>query len=118
MRRWLLAVLLSVAVLPGSTEPWTTTQRALLAAALVAHAADWSQTRQIHAIDGVRERNPILGDKPSPGRVDAYFAATGIALAAASHYWPAYRTTVLGVWLSVELLAVGNNLALGIRVIP
>jgi hypothetical protein len=41
--------------------------------------ADWKQTRQIaRAPDRYFERNPILGNHPSVGRVDTYMFAAGV----------------------------------------
>jgi hypothetical protein len=58
-----------------------TVNRATLAASTAALACDWSQTRA-HAAAGwpdTHETNPIMGERPHPLSVDAYFA-TSVAL--------------------------------------
>jgi hypothetical protein len=63
---------------PRSTE-WSDANKVLEALYLIPHYLDWKQTRwgSRHP-DQFEERNPILGNSPSQGKVDAYFAITPI----------------------------------------
>ena len=75
-----------------ATGGWTKADTARQAAFVTVTAMDWMQTRQIaQNPDKYRELNPILGEHPSTGEVDVYFAAaiaahTGIAMALPPDY--------------------------------
>jgi hypothetical protein len=119
--RALAAAVLLLAAAPAlPAEPWTSTDLALEAAFGAALLADWLQTRQIprtpDAPGGLEETNPILGRRPSAGRVNGYFAAAGAAHLAIAALLPrpwrsVWQTTTLGL----ECLTVRSNLALGLR---
>lgn len=116
--RYLLGAAIAALVVSGArASDWTTTDRALLASALVLHAADWSQTLQIaDQPDRYFERNPILGRHPSRGEVHAYFAATALALVLIADALPQYRRPMLGGWIAVQAIVVHNNLGIGLRI--
>ena len=116
--RWLLALLVAAALsAPARASDWTTTERAMLASALVLHVADWSQTLQIaDQPDRHFERNPILGRHPSRGEVNAYFSATALALVLLADALPQYRRAFLGGWIAVQAVVVHNNLGIGLRI--
>ncbi len=81
-------------------------------------AVDWAQTREIAAHpERYDEHNPILGQHPSSGRVDAYMIAAG-----ALHFGIA--NLLSGDWRSawqwggivIEAGAIGSNYLIGIGV--
>ncbi len=63
-----------------NTKTWTATDTTLQVTYLTLHAMDWAQTLHI-ARNPQRyyETNHSLGQHPSEGRVNSYFALTGIA---------------------------------------
>jgi hypothetical protein len=118
MRRALVALVLALAALhEAAAREWTAEERALGAAALALHLADWSQTLRIGEPDnGVHERNPILGPHPLRSEVNVYFAGTTLLMALLAHALPEIRRPLLYGYIAVGAVAVGNNLALGVRV--
>jgi hypothetical protein len=90
----------------------------LLGAAIGLLVIDWGQTRAIATEpDRFRERNPILGEHPSRGEVDRYFALSVAATAGLSYVLPdPYRTWFLTGVVVLEASAVINNHQLGVKV--
>lgn len=85
-------------------------------AAALLHTADYLQTRQIAKNpDRWHETNPALGLHPSVGRVNSYFAITGIALYGACESGIGGKWLKYG-WIAVSTGAIANNLSLGIQV--
>jgi len=79
-------------------------------------AADYLQTRQIaKAPDSYYEKNKFLGEHPSVGKVNVYFAAS-----AAAHYMvsqalpPRWRETWQMVTIVYEVDAVVQNYKIGL----
>ena len=108
---WLSTAGLSTA----QAEPWTETQQALAATYLTAHAIDWAQTRNIGRNPRYEEMNPILGRKPSSGKIDAYFIMTPILGYLVLDALPQYRTAILAVASLVEIGVVAHNYRIGIK---
>lgn len=79
-------------------------------------ALDWAQTRYIakHP-DNHSEINVILGDHPSSGRVDGYFASSALIHFGISYILPdRYRRTWQNVSIAFETGMVIRNYKLGI----
>lgn len=92
----------------------------LLVPALVAHAADWSQTMAIsescHSDGLFHETNPILGECPDKADVTKYFVTSAAVMTAAHYLLPKeYAKWTDRVWVAVEVGAVAHNAAIGIR---
>lgn len=79
---------------------------------------DWGQTLDIaDKPDEFREVNPILGEHPSKGRVNTYFALASLAKLGITHILPSkYRKWWLGFNIAVSGYCVGNNYHIGARV--
>ena len=120
-------ILASVFSSPVHAESdWTITDTGLQLAYTTVHVMDWLQTRQIAANpDKWHETNPVLGEHPSKGKVDAYFATTLVAHTAISYLLPK-EVDVMGykvparniwqmVWIGVEVGYVAHNYSLGIQ---
>lgn len=101
-----------------AVDEWTDAQVTKALALATLTAADWAQTRNIaRHPERWHETNPILGEHPSVGRVDRYFAASALIGAAALNALPTrYRDWALNAGLVVEAGCVGHNLSLGIGV--
>jgi hypothetical protein len=106
-------------------EGWTradTTRQAALTALLV---ADWVQTRSavkhpLTKIDGIVmlqvENNPFLGEHPSIGRVNNYFAASIIGHALIGAVLPAdWRSGWQYVWIGIQSQTVYRNYQVGLK---
>lgn len=101
--------------LPPSTwekSEWSKEDKARQLTYLMLHGADWAQTRTIAKAspEDLSEKNPILGDRPSVGRVNNYFLATGLghlllmnALPPEWRKWAQYGT------IGLEAGAAGRN---------
>lgn len=115
MKRVVLALLLTI---PAIAQGWTKEDTIRESAVVAITVADWGQTLSIadHP-DTLREYNPILGDHPSRGQVNLYFAG-GIAL----HYLiarmlpPSWRHGFQYVTLGWEGAIVSHNFHVGIQV--
>jgi hypothetical protein len=84
-RGWslLFGLLLTVSVTDGTAAPrwwqkneWTHTDTALQLSYTALHIADWGQTLDIANHPNTIETNPILGNNPTRGEINAYFAST------------------------------------------
>lgn len=102
----------------ASAEGWTTADTWRESTYMGFHAADWVQTGKIaRDPDRWNEENKILGESPSMGRVNAYFAATAIAHYAIAAALPApWRARFQYLTIGIEATSVANNHSIGLRV--
>lgn len=99
----------------AQADEWTRSDTYREATYLTLHTMDWAQTRNIARNPIYYEQNAILGKHPSVGRVDGYFALTGLAHLAVSYYLPAeYRKAFQYVTIGVEGGAVAHNFSIGV----
>lgn len=107
-------------------DPWTTGDTWRQAAVTGLLVADWGQTRWIvrHPQDPTHngvytwraEGNPLLGDYPSIGKVNTYFAAAAVGHAAISYILPrGWRDAWQYVWIGAEANQVRRNYYMGIK---
>lgn len=101
-----------------TVDEWTDDDTRREAVYIALHIMDWAQTRTIaRNPDRWNEVNPILGEHPSVGRVDAYFAVMALSHMAVSDVLPTeYRDTWQYLSIGFEAGFVGHNLSLGIGV--
>jgi hypothetical protein len=129
----ILGAIVYVALLTPAraAERWDDTDKVLGATALAFTAADWAQTRYlaqnpcINAGGGTDCADPyrevglarhFIGERPTTGQVDRYFAGAIVVSALAAHYLPsAYRKWFLGGITLLELSVVANNRSIGLR---
>ena len=106
--------------LPPETwgKDWTredTYRQSVLTVLLV---VDWGQTRYIakHPLQH-KEMNQFLGEHPSVGRVNNYFAASILGHAVISYILPPdWRKGWQYVWIGIEFGVVQRNHSIGIKV--
>jgi len=114
-----------------AAEPWDRGDAALGAAALTATLIDWGQTRYIaknpcpHAGGGTDCTDPyreggfarhFIGEHPTVGKVDRYFAIATVAGGLAAHFMPsACRKWFLGGIAVLELTVVNGNKRIGLK---
>jgi len=84
------------------------TQREAAFLALV--AVDWYQTSSALNRPDAHESNPILGERPSQGKINTYILAGALAHVGASYLLPAkWRRYFQNVSIGLESVAVGSN---------
>ena len=100
-----------------AADKWDKTDYSLLTAMIIVDVLDWQQTRYIANHPGeYREHNLILGNHPSQGEVDAYFALASTGQVLIAHYLPSkYRKLWLGLWIGIEGSYVASNSSIGIK---
>jgi len=117
------ALILFLALLPSvAFAQWTTEHKTLAAIAGAALLADYAQTRDIayrqqHACANgcMHELNPLLGKKPTRGRINAYFATVAIGgYFALDNMSSESRTTALSAAAVLEIAVVGRNKHIGL----
>ena len=115
----LLAILLAVFVgtVSAETRNWTESEKLWGATAGVLLLGDWATTNNMtHRYkEGYYEHNPLLGPHPTANQVNLHFLIAVPAVYLLADQVPNYRTEILQVTSMVELIAVGNNLRLGLR---
>lgn len=117
MRQALIFLALIALGGPAFAQNWSTQDKVLFATSSVLLVADWAQTRHIaRNPDRFFEKNPILGEHPSVGRVNTYFATTLVLnYIVTDALPPKWRTAYQAGLIGVELYVVGNNKRIGIR---
>lgn len=115
MTKW-LAVLVWLVPAICAAEEWTAVDRSLYGASVVLGVVDWAQTRTIAANpDRYHENNSVLGEHPSKGRVDAYFAVSAVVVYLVTDYLPSdLRKVFLSGAVALEVKCVSHNYQLGI----
>jgi hypothetical protein len=96
---------------------WDKTDYTLLGIATATLIADWGQTRSIAKNeDKWKELNLILGEHPSVGRVNTYFATSILATAGVAYLLKDnYRKGFLLGIIILETVVVIRNQSLGIH---
>ena len=80
----------------ATVRPWTNSEKMILGASCLAVAADMYTTLDgLH--DGNYEINPIMGKYPSDGTVISIMALTQVTTIVLAHYFPDFRTWILGI---------------------
>lgn len=120
MARRRLALCLALLALPGAAaagDPWSRADLAWQGLFVATAAVDWGQTLDLIERPGYWERNPILGEHPSRGEVNAYFVLglTAHTVIADRLSGPHRRWWQAG-WVLVELVVIAGNQGRGIEV--
>ncbi len=98
---------------------WTPSHTALASAFLVTLLIDAGQTRELarQGWVGFRESNPLLGERPSVGRVNSYTALAGLSvLGAAAAAPPRLRPWLLGAAIAVQAFTIRSSVRQGIPI--
>jgi hypothetical protein len=98
---------------------WTPSHTALASAFVVTLLIDAAQTRELarQGWAGYRETNPLLGERPSIGRVNSYTALAGLGVLGAAAAAPArLRPWLLGAAVAVQALTIGSSMRQGLRI--
>ena len=75
----------------ATPRPWTKGEKISACYFCVAHFADAYTTEAFLNNPNLRERNPILDEHPSDGKLIVYFSLTGAAALLLAHFWPELR---------------------------
>lgn len=108
-------ILFLLCLLPASlkAQEW----QSLAASAATFTVIDWAQTRYITQHPQFYETNPILGKRPSIGRVNTYFAGALIGGTLLTLALPERdRKWFLGGVTALEVGVTAHNANIGIRV--
>ena len=98
-------------------KDWNDIDKKLFIASEVVILADWNQTLQAaRNPNRYAENNLILGRHPSIGYVNSYFAGALVANYFVADYFSNYRTQYLGTVIAAELIVVGKNRAIGLKI--
>jgi len=98
---------------------WTPSHTALASAFVVTLLIDAAQTRELarQGWVGFRESNPLLGDRPSVGRVNSYTALAGLGvLGVAAAAPPRWRPWLLGAAVAVQALTIHGSVRQGLPI--
>ncbi len=98
---------------------WTPSHTALASAFVVTLLIDAAQTRELarQGWVGFRESNPLLGERPSVGRVNSYTALAGLGvLGAAAAAPPRWRPWLLGAAVAVQAFTIHGSVRQGLPI--
>ena len=114
----IILILLFIPVMGNAADKWDNTDIGLAASALALRTMDWRQSREIAENPLIfREINPMLGDHPSTGQVDAYFAVSALAQIGIAHVLPSkWRKIWLSCWIGMSGATVYRNNAVGLGI--
>jgi hypothetical protein len=111
-------LLLSLNTYADSRE-WTNEEKLWGAAAGILLLADWSTTHNMtqRYNEGYYEKyNLLLSPTPSAGAVNLYFLTVTPAVFLAADYFGNYRKEILQATSLIELIMIGNNLRIGLKI--
>jgi len=98
---------------------WTPSHTALASAFVVTLLIDAGQTRALarQGWVGFRESNPLLGERPSVGRVNSYTALAGLSvLGVAAAAPPRWRPWLLGAAVAVQAFTIQGSVRQGLPI--
>lgn len=108
-------------LLQAAPSDWSKTDTAVEAVVIAAMICDWRQTREFARTPQppnkeLYERNPFLGDNPSPGAINRFFIG-GAALHVLLAVWmgPEWRHRWQGFQLGLSAVCIANNAKIGVR---
>jgi hypothetical protein len=114
----IVLLLLSLNTYADSRE-WTRDEKSWGAAAGTLLLADWSTTHNMtHRYnEGYYEKyNLLLGPTPSAEAVNLYFLTVTPAVFLAADYFSNYRKEILRTTSLIEIIMVGYNLRIGLKI--
>jgi len=98
-------------------DPWSSQDIALEVTWEVIHALDWGTTLDIASHRGMYEMNPILGDHPDRGRINAYMALGAVLHPVVTHFLPSkWRPYFQGFTIGMSGFCVINNFHVGLGI--
>lgn len=104
--------------LRGLRDPWTGTDTVLQATYTALHVMDWSQALHIARNPKTHtEGNKVLGEHPSTGRVNAYFATTlALQTIIPMKLNKPWRNIWQGTWIINQYFIVQHNRRAGLGI--
>jgi hypothetical protein len=101
----------------AQTREWSDEEKAWGAVTGTLLLADWSTSQNMsHRYnEGYYERNPLLGTHPSNNTINLYFLIAAPLIFLTADQVPEYRKIILQSVSVLELIAVGNNLRIGLH---
>jgi len=120
MKKILAIVLLLISLnIQAQSREWTNEEKLWGVTAGTLLLADWAttynMTHRYH--EGYYEKyNFLLGPTPSAGMVNLYFLTVTPAVFLAADYFGNYRKEILQATSLIEIIMVGNNLRIGLKI--
>ena len=97
-------------------DEWSKADTVYQATFMTLMTVDWFQTK-LAVKDGMRELNPILGDRPSLNEIDAFGGAVMVAHCVISRMLPKeYRRKWQILTIGIETQTVYHNYNVGVRI--
>lgn len=116
--RIILIVYLLSTPIHAVADEWTTSDTIFQASYLTMHIIDWGQS--LHTAknpDKFREENTILGDTPTTGAVNTYFALTAAGHTIISYLLPQpYRRYWQYLTIGLETTVIAANYNIGVKI--
>lgn len=118
MKTVLMALVLMLIAGCAHFDPWTKEQIVIQGVVTGLNVIDWGQTLDIAGKpDKYCEINPIIGEHPSKGRVNCYFATSIIVKILITYVIPSkYRKYWLGCNIAMSGYLVHKNYRIGLRI--
>lgn len=111
--KYIISALLLICSMQVSAGEWKPVHQATVTGLLV---VDWAQTRDIARRPDIIEMNPILGENPSINKVNQYFLGSAVLFNTAMYFLPEDHAKKLAYVVGgVQILAIGNNVAIGVK---
>ena len=102
-------IIIAMLLVGCATRPWTIEEKVLLGASCLAMAADTYTTTRFLDNENNWEVNPILGRHPSDTKVITYMISSQAVAIILAHYFPKYRSWILGVKTGLNTVGAVNN---------
>jgi len=120
MKKILVIVLLLMSLnTRAQSREWTNKEKLWGVTAGTLLLADWATTHNMtqRYNEGYYEKyNLLLGPTPSAGAVNLYFLTVTPAVFLAADYFSNYRKEILQTTSLIEIIMVGNNLRIGLKI--
>ena len=118
MKKWLLLGLLLCYPYTATAyefDDWTRGQLIMQGLTTFSYVLDWGQTLDIENHSNLYETNFLLGDHPSRGEINTYFASLILTHILITHVLPSeYRMAWLTGTFMISVGYVNNNYHLGL----
>jgi hypothetical protein len=113
---FLILLMLSSSIM-AETREWSDNEKSWAAVDGALLLSDWATTHNMtHRYnEGYYENNPILGSHPTAAQLNLHFLVAVPLIYLVADQVPEYRKEILEAVGAVELIAVANNLRIGLH---
>jgi len=113
-----LLIIICLPISAQAADKWTKAEIGLQTLSTSLQIIDWGQTLDIaDKPDQYSEINPIVGEHPSRGRVNTYFAVSVLSNILIAHLLPStWRKVWLGSRIAVSGYLINKSYGIGLRI--